>query len=103
MPEDECGEGRAFRKGLPFPDFDRGSGKNEMSVTQIEPPDFENADVVIVYSDEADHDRAKADVEGWAREHGFERSGEHWLARISRDGKRMHKGFCFRPESLYGT
>jgi len=68
-----------------------------MSVTYIDPPDWNSANSVQVDSNAATNMAAIHEINEWAAANGFERVNEYWLRqRQLPGGVRVFRGVCIR-------
>lgn len=68
-----------------------------MAIVRSDPPDFAHANVVQIDSDASENIDAIHEIDDWAARHGFARVSEYWLRRIvTRDGRRVFRGICYR-------
>jgi hypothetical protein len=65
-------------------------------ITQVDPPDFQRSSTVQVDSDAGNLWLAIEDIEDWASQHGFVRTGEYHLRQVLIDGRHRFRGVCYR-------
>jgi hypothetical protein len=77
-----------------------------MAIIAIDPPNWQQFNVVQLDSDAARNEQAITEIDTWAFNHGFARVTEYFLRIILKaDGKRVFRGICYRltPEETHSA
>ena len=69
-----------------------------MAIVRIDPPEWQNANVLQIDSDAPNNQVAIMEMDQWAYEKGFARTNEYWLRRIRRNGQTIFRSICYRVE-----
>jgi hypothetical protein len=70
-----------------------------MAIVKIDPENYEHASTVQLDSDAGNMWLAMSEIEDWAGQHQFVRTGEMQLRVVLVGGHRHYRGICFRISS----